>query len=748
MNLPNQLPEREAIDPKLAVGSSLANPKGLLAVVFALYLVNNEKDYLDYSDSSGSSIILKPSLIALLKTFFNGITGYNVTDIDSLASDNPLVEMQIEPLQVPLQLFWKIAKINILGSNSSSGERTGGVRFPKELLFTTNMDILKNVISNENGDITTTGKELIYSWLTNKKTPTSSTNLELKLAKTLSIFSEETLFKTWYNSTEIIFQQEGVYNSFDATNATVDLGGTKEIKGTLRNLKSAIAKGIHPYLKISSSNVELKNPSLATQFQNYKQRVTNYLDLNPKSVEIKSVEAEEENNLEENQIIISNKKLKSIIFESFLYAKDSLDENQLLLGYELKDSKIEGRSLNGIMLSKYFNSEVLIGLFESEQKNDELKSGGNLRFIDEKFKILDSENAYFTSQWNESDGRGLSLGNFNTFLKDISNNTLVIIKVEDIFQLVKKGEPFGKAQNKIYYGAPGTGKSHKVKEIVYGKDERTERVTFHPEYDYTSFVGGYKPTMDGDNIRYEFVPQAFTSLYVKAWNDLGNDYYLVIEEINRGNCAEIFGDIFQLLDRTNDYKITPSKELKEYLEIKLSGNSNIDSDKLLLPPNLNILATMNTSDQSLFPMDSAFKRRWDWEYIPINYESTYIDSKGEEKENESANYSVNLPDGTSFKWLDFIKSVNNNWIRKNENLGMDKCLGNYFIKLETKEITLNTFINKAVFYLWNDVFKDEMEEQSIFKDKTTYEDFFPIETDGLSKVKEILEILEVEVKPT
>ena len=288
MNLPNKLTEREAIDPKLAVGSSLANPKGLLAVVLALYLVNDEKDYLDYSDSSGSTIILKPSLIALLKTFFNGITGYSDTDIDTLASINPLVEMQIEPLQVPLQLFWKIAKINILGSNSSSGERTGGVRFPKELLFTTNMDILKNVISNENGDITTTGKELIYSWLTNKNTPTASANIELKLAKTLSIFTEETLFKTWENSTEIIFQQEGIYNAFDATNTTVDIGGTKEIKGTLRNLKSAISKDIHPYLKISSSNVELKNPSLATQFQNYQQKVSNYLDLNQNLLKLKS----------------------------------------------------------------------------------------------------------------------------------------------------------------------------------------------------------------------------------------------------------------------------------------------------------------------------------------------------------------------------------------------------------------------------------------------------------------------------
>lgn len=292
-------------------------------------------------------------------------------------------------------------------------------------------------------------------------------------------------------------------------------------------------------------------------------------------------------------------------------------------------------------------------------------------------------------------------------------------------------------QNKIFYGAPGTGKSHKVNEIIKGKEGRTERVTFHPEYDYSSFVGGYKPAMDGDNIKYEFVPQAFTNIYVNAWNDLENDYYLVIEEINRGNCAEIFGDIFQLLDRSNDYKITPSKELKEYLKTKLSGNENIDENKLLLPPNLNILATMNTSDQSLFPMDSAFKRRWDWEYIPINYELS--------ESNSSAKFKVQLTDSEYFSWLDFIESVNT-MIKSNDNLGMDKCLGNYFIKPKSESIDLETFVNKAIFYLWNDVFKDEIEEENIFKDRTTYEDFFPIHSNGLNKVKEILEILKVDLK--
>lgn len=295
-----------------------------------------------------------------------------------------------------------------------------------------------------------------------------------------------------------------------------------------------------------------------------------------------------------------------------------------------------------------------------------------------------------------------------------------------------------KLVQKIFYGAPGTGKSYKVKELIQGKEERTERVTFHPEFDYSAFVGGYKPTMHGDTIRYEFVPQAFTNIYVNAWKDLDNDYYLVIEEINRGNCAEIFGDIFQLLDRTNDYHITPSKELKEYLTAQFSGNPKINGEKLILPANLNILATMNTSDQSLFPMDSAFKRRWDWEYIPINYE--------ESENNESSKFKVQLSETESFSWLSFIKSVNST-IKQNDNLGMDKCLGNYFIKPTTDIIDIETFVNKAIFYLWNDVFKDEMEENNIFLNKTSYEDFFPIQTNGIEKVKEILDKLTVNYKP-
>ena len=190
----------------------------------------------------------------------------------------------------------------------------------------------------------------------------------------------------------------------------------------------------------------------------------------------------------------------------------------------------------------------------------------------------------------------------------------------------------GLAKNIIFFGAPGTGKSHKINHIISGKLERTERVTFHPEYDYESFVGGYKPTMLNNDIRYEFVPQAFTNIYVNAWNDLDNEYYLVIEEINRGNCAEIFGDIFQLLDRSNNYDITPSKELKDYLIKEFLDNDKTNGSRLILPQILNILHTMNTTDQSIFPLHIAFKRRWDWESISINYEFSV--------DNNSSNFVV------------------------------------------------------------------------------------------------------------
>lgn len=289
--------------------------------------------------------------------------------------------------------------------------------------------------------------------------------------------------------------------------------------------------------------------------------------------------------------------------------------------------------------------------------------------------------------------------------------------------------------NKIYFGAPGTGKSYQITQDLKDVDLIFQkRVTFHPEYDNASFVGGYKPITDiNGDIKYEFVPQIFTNIYVEACNDSKHQYYLIIEEINRGNCAEIFGELFQLLDRNEDYKITPSNELINYLNTNILNSKFYIEGKMLLPANLSILATMNTSDQSLFPMDSAFKRRWEWEYIPINYST-------DSSVNKSAFYKIKIGNDL-IDWITFIAAINKR-IQSNKNLGMDKCIGNYFIEPDSNNyITLDKFIYKVLFYLWNDVFKDEPKD-SIFGDKS-YQDFFPIETMGEQLVIKILEDLKI-----
>lgn len=440
--------------------------------------------------------------------------------------------------------------------------------------------------------------------------------------------------------------------------------------------------------------------------------------------------------------IFEEKYLRNIIFESFRYILNEYGEKTVFKGHEIKYSIIEDREYKGLTLPDFFGFEIIFAIFDKPLDIRNLKSSDTKRYFEKAITIFGNDYSYFTTQWN-SDTRGLSLINFNKYLEHITNNNLEIIKDNNLFKLISKGKdinssPLKKTEQKIYYGAPGTGKSYKVdNEINKLSPNFYERITFHPEFDHASFVGSYKPKSEKDEdgkdvIKYQFVPQAFTNIYERAWSDSNNQYYLIIEEINRGNCAEIFGDIFQLLDRKSNYTVSPSNEMKSHIIEKLGAEHEGIKMGLKLPPNLTLYATMNTSDQSLFPMDSAFKRRWDWEYIPICYDDI--------PENESYGYNVIFDDKNSFKWLDFIKNVNA-IIKSNPNLGMDKCIGNYFIKSDSKVIPLKEFINKAIFYLWNDVFKDE--DDSIFEKGTSYEDFFPIDTRGKDEVIKIAKALKI-----
>lgn len=347
----------------------------------------------------------------------------------------------------------------------------------------------------------------------------------------------------------------------------------------------------------------------------------------------------------------------------------------------------------------------------------------------------------------------------------------------------------------IYYGAPGTGKSHKIDNDPHVTDENTIRTTFHPDSDYSTFVGAYKPTMapmpvnafvgttvhhakNADNekayekrIVYKYVPQAFLKAYVAAWSDLDNPHFLVIEEINRGNCAQIFGDLFQLLDRNNtgssSYAIHADEDIAQFLAEDKNGFANLSEEqkdairsfvlvkdsgkteaigdailsgkKLLLPPNLYIWATMNTSDQSLFPIDSAFKRRWNWEYMPIDYDA--MDWQFE-------------AGGKRYLWSDFLKKMNPLIYTLTQS--SDKQMGYFFAKADKKTddsltennlISEKLFLNKVLFYLWTDVLKDFEAGDKIFRDEENgqmyqFSDFFPTTNGKLAEFVGKLELPE------
>lgn len=328
----------------------------------------------------------------------------------------------------------------------------------------------------------------------------------------------------------------------------------------------------------------------------------------------------------------------------------------------------------------------------------------------------------------------------------------------------------------IFYGAPGTGKSHAINELTAGKD--VIRTTFHPDTDYSTFVGAYKPTtksfpvitvigteavpvkdkngkeMMEDKIVYEYVSQAFLQAYVAAWRKYCDvqegeepmDEFLVIEEINRGNCAQIFGDLFQLLDRGDEgfseYPIKADSDMKKLLEKEFKGLEIKNKDRinalfkggkdivaevlvgdiLLLPNNLYIWATMNTSDQSLFPIDSAFKRRWDWHYVPIS--------------DAGKKWMIEV-NGAQYDWWKFLEAINDKVYHA--TYSEDKKMGYFFCKANDGVISADKFVSKVIFYLWNDVFKDSEFEGDTFKDedgeKLSFDKFYSVENNQV-KVNE------------
>jgi len=270
-------------------------------------------------------------------------------------------------------------------------------------------------------------------------------------------------------------------------------------------------------------------------------------------------------------------------------------------------------------------------------------------------------------------------------------------RINEILFGKKSDETAVGGENVLYYGVPGSGKSHTIEKLIKGS--KYERVVFHPDYTYSDFVGQVMPRLkkkgDEEKLTYEFVPGPFTKALEAAKDNPKEMFYLVIEEINRGNASAIFGDIFQLLDREEDG--SGKFQITNYDVAKQLYGEGSESDPIIMPSNLTILATMNTSDQNVFTLDTAFQRRWNMRYVPNDIDAA-----------EHADQY--LDDRKEITWSDFAKFVNKAILDYNTNIASseDKQLGAYFVK--DGELNREQFAEKALKYLWDDVYKMDREE--------------------------------------
>lgn len=483
--------------------------------------------------------------------------------------------------------------------------------------------------------------------------------------------------------------------------------------------------------------------NLVNASQGYVAEMCKYLSTNPEATQILlNVVDNLPESIDDYEIIVENSKVVEFLC---LTVKELLmfDENMSMIDFNINTKTI---GVSGCNIGK---------LKDVQDKNDDPRRAND---CDTSIVWEYAGKIYYFLKEQTTEGAKAFINAINnTYLPnykaEFDNNTFVL-KKRKVQQLNiglsnNRSKPqkcfTGLPLQQIFYGAPGTGKSCGIKRTLEENNVSKDnifRTTFHPDSDYSTFVGAYKPTMEvvphyesstgapieEKRITYNFIPQAFLNAYVRAYQTDEN-VYLIIEEINRGNCAQIFGDLFQLLDRgddgKSDYSIKADTDIRTYLETALGGESEgIKNGELCLPSNLYILATMNTSDQSLFPIDSAFKRRWEWEYVPIR--------------NEAKGWVI-AADGQEWDWWEFLNAVN-------EKIGSitdseDKKLGYFFVKpADGHTITAKTFVAKVLFYLWNDVFKDYGFSDDEFQTEDGKEMKYPMfyETEGGKDVNERL----------
>ncbi len=475
-------------------------------------------------------------------------------------------------------------------------------------------------------------------------------------------------------------------------------------------------------------------------------------------------------NWESVDIIVKDREILVVANEKFSDLFDRVDFERAYASKDLKYKKEfenayqncqEAIKSNG-NLSLYL---TIVAIIEPIYDPDKSSVSSKAHYNDLEFNkddLIDLNESYFSKVRNYSEDY-ISINRLTKLIHEIEEENRDNLKESELMD-TNYIENDIYSRNKILFGPPGTGKSYNIKnkmKLINVKEENVTRITFHPEYSYYEFVGQYKPVVayekTGSRIRYhntedykdekafvyyDFVAGPFTKSIVKALKleenngDGSENALLIIEEINRGNSSAIFGDIFQLLDRINnvdhdnygesEYSIYIPVEMKEYIKRELNWKEVDWKERFkrgfIIPSNLYIYATMNTSDQSLYPMDSAFKRRWDMDYMHIDYDEHKLKK-------------LYLPEPyENIRWLDFIKKINEEIVKYTEV--DDKQIGEWFVG---NRLFKSDFLGKVISYLWFDIFR--YDPSLIFKEEIrTFDDVRIYYEKGVFK-KEIIDPL-------
>ena len=688
---PESAPVYDQVDLKLGIKSSLPSVKPTLALLFLMWREMGRPSELEYATAQGDAIVLRTDIEEALYQRLHEISGgVTLEQFRDKTNNNLMFKAQLEALSVAFELVWKVAKIRFSDGRPNSAERTGGSRFPKRVWFTLNMDLLDAVCGDDADYL-----KVFFSWLGFDLNADSKK--ERNIIRFLTIISESAYYKLIDNEAGVVFNLESVYKAVLSHTDAVDISGDKEAKGSLRILKSALAENLISNISVHNNAVTAID---ADALRHYADRVSVFHQLEPKvylttpttapTIDFDALRQEwmDKDNQEFILSCLDFMKTHGLFTDKSLETLQDKEQCAVLFRHN---------SLNGILLCVNPNQP------DDEQRKD---ANGNARYYSEKYII--AENEYFvSSEWrpDREDARKPLIDWIFALMQEIKFNT---------------GYQSEFPRNRILFGAPGTGKSftlnHEKDDLLTDGGEY-ERVTFHPDYSYANFVGTYKPVpckdSDGkDAITYSYVPGPFMRTYVKALQNSRTDdikpFLLIIEEINRANVAAVFGDVFQLLDRGDDgvseYPIQTSEDIKKYLAEELGGSPN-NYAEIRIPDNMFIWATMNSADQGVFPMDTAFKRRWDFTYLGIDDNEAGIVGK-----------KVILGQGEQrriVEWNALRKAINGELLTYKVN--EDKLMGPYFIskknlpegKMIDDAMFTRIFKNKVIMYLFDDAAKQK-----------------------------------------